>query len=323
MSHRLRIRTPSRLHFGLLGWGPEVVRQFGGVGLMIEAPGIELTAEPAAQWIAEGPLSSRVERIVSQLRERSAASGMNLNPAHIRVWRAPGEHLGLGVGTQLSLAVACAVLKLSGLDDPALSELALLTGRGVRSGVGLHGFYHGGLIVDGGRKHNSGIPPLLARLQFPSDWSVLIVQPERMGGLHGFDESQAFAKLPPISQSAGDILCRLVMLEILPAVLERDLIAFGSALGELQERVGAAFATAQGGVYATPRAAAIVNDLKNLGFSGAGQSSWGPTLYAFSDRPREEIESLAEKLRARFALERPSVFCTSAADEGAVVVSEL
>ena len=47
MSHRLYVRTPSRLHFGLLGWGPEVARQFGGIGLMIDSPGIELIAEPA------------------------------------------------------------------------------------------------------------------------------------------------------------------------------------------------------------------------------------------------------------------------------------
>jgi beta-RFAP synthase len=226
------------------------------------------------------------------------------------------------VGTQLSLAVARAVLKLARLDDRAPAELAHLTGRGSRSGVGLHGFHHGGLIVDGGRKHNADIPPLLARLRFPDDWSVLIVQPEGVGGLHGIDESQAFAKLPPISRSAGDSLCRLVLLEILPAVLEHDLNAFGSALGELQERVGAAFATAQGGVYATPHAADIVNELKNLGFAGAGQSSWGPTLYAFSERPRKEIDLLAEELRSRFALARSSVFCTKAANHGALL-SEL
>ncbi len=39
---RIRIRTASRLHFGLLGWGPEARRQFGGIGLMIDSPGIEL-----------------------------------------------------------------------------------------------------------------------------------------------------------------------------------------------------------------------------------------------------------------------------------------
>ena len=105
-------------------------------------------------------------------------------------------------------------------------------------------------------------------------------------------------------------------------MLEHDLEAFGAALGELQERVGAAFAPAQGGIYATPQAALIVNELKDLGFAGAGQSSWGPTLYAFSELPRDEIDRLAEELRSRFGLARSSVFCTRAANQGAVLEIE-
>jgi beta-ribofuranosylaminobenzene 5'-phosphate synthase len=89
----------------------------------------------------------------------------------------------------------------------------------------------------------------------------------------------------------------------------------------LQERVGAAFAPAQGGIYATPDAARMVDELKHLGFAGAGQSSWGPTLYAFSERPRAEIELLAEELRTRFAPAPLSIFCTRAANEGAVLSS--
>ena len=144
-----------------------------------------------------------------------------------------------------------------------------------------------------------------------------------MGGLHGVDEREAFAKLPPISRAAGDSLFRLIVRRVLPAVLEHDLNTFGAALCELQERVGAAFASAQGGIYATPHAARIVNELKELGFAGAGQSSWGPTLYAFSERPREEIDQLSEQLCTRFALARSSVFCTKAANEGTVLSCEL
>jgi beta-RFAP synthase len=160
-------------------------------------------------------------------------------------------------------------------------------------------------------------------MRFPDEWSVLIVQPEGVGGLHGIDEREAFAKLPPISRAEGDSLFRIVSLEVLPAVLKRDLHAFGAALGELQERVGAAFAPAQGGIYATPHAALIVNELNRLGFAGAGQSSWGPTLYGFSELPRDEIDRLADELRTRFALAQSSVFCTTAATEGAVLSCDL
>ena len=131
---RIRVRTPSRLHFGLLGWGPHRRRQFGGVGLMIDPPGIELIAEPATAWIAEGPLAVRVQSLLGQLRERIAETGATLPPVRIRVVSAPPEHVGFGVGTQLCLAVARAVFKLAGVAEPAIDELARLTGAAIGRG---------------------------------------------------------------------------------------------------------------------------------------------------------------------------------------------
>jgi len=199
----------------------------------------------------------------------------------------------------------------------SVDDLARLTGRGRRSGIGIHGFHQGGLIVDGGRRTEADIPPLLARLPFPEAWSILVVQPPDQRGLHGPDESRAFANLPPIAQDVTDSLCRLVMLEILPAVIECDLASFGAALGELQATVGACFASAQGGTYATSQASRIVNELKRLGFVGVGQSSWGPTLYAFSSRSKDAIKDSVERVRQRFGLDENAVFWTKADNQGA------
>ncbi len=58
---------------------------------------------------------------------------------------------------------------------------------------------------------------------------------------------RAFAELPPIAESLTERLCRIVMLGVLPAIVERDLAAFGAAIEELQAHVGASFAPAQGG----------------------------------------------------------------------------
>jgi beta-RFAP synthase len=319
-SPRLQIRTPSRLHFGLLGWGPEVRRQFGGVGLMIESPAIVLSVDSAPAWQIEGPLASRVERIVSELRGRVHEAGRAVPAMRIRIERAPAEHVGLGAGTQLSLAVATLVLRKAGMADWGVEELARLTGRGGRSGIGLHGFGHGGLIVDGGRKRRDEIPPLLARVPFPEEWSVLVVQPPGRRGLHGPDENRAFAELPPVTRDVADTLCRLVLLEILPAVHERDLASFGAALGELQAKVGACFAPAQGGIFTAAAAPAIIAELERLWFVGAGQSSWGPTLYAFRECAEDEKSALAQRLIRRFGLEPASVFWTKAVNHGARIL---
>jgi len=313
---RIRIQTPSRLHFGLLAWGPQSPRQFGGVGLMVEAPSLVLSAESARQWRAEGPLAGRALEVATGIASRLSADGIDVPPCHVRIERAPAEHVGLGVGTQLSLAVARALFAVSELPDPSVEELSALTGRGQRSGIGLHGFAHGGLIVDGGRRRPESAPPLLVRVGFPRDWAVLVIQPLGSPGLHGSDELRAFAGLPPIADRVTERLCRLVLLGLLPAVQERDLESFGVALTELQQQVGQCFATAQGGIYARPELAAIVADLRAQGLHGVGQSSWGPTLYAFSTRPPDERRRILEQTRTRFGLPADALLWTSASSVG-------
>src|SRR5262249_4413790 len=141
---RLLVRTPSRLHFGLLGWGPESARQFGGLGLMIEEPAIALTAELGSPPVIDGPLADRLHRIVRFVGNRLSEQGIPIRPIRIRIVEAPPEHVGLGVGTQLSLAVAAAIIRLAGAPLPSSGDLARLTSRGNRSGIGLHGFDRGG-----------------------------------------------------------------------------------------------------------------------------------------------------------------------------------
>ncbi len=77
-----------------------------------------------------------------------------------------------------------------------------------------------------------------------------------------------------------DALCRLILLGMLPALVERDCQVFGEALYEFNHRVGEAFAPAQGGVYAGPVVTGLVEWFRRQGVSGVGQSSWGPTVFA-------------------------------------------
>jgi beta-RFAP synthase len=289
---------------------------------MVEDPGIEIHCEPSPEWSIEGPLAGRVRDLVERLleqRRRDPARLPALAPTRIRVVSSAPEHAGLGVGTQLSLAVVQMLLELSGQPDPTLSELAALSGRGRRSGVGLHGFRHGGMIVDGGRRDDEHPPPLVARSRFPDNWSILLVQPPGPRGRHGAEEVQSFASIPPLADRVTERLCRLVLLGILPALAEHDLRAFGAAVSELQRHVGGAFASLQGGSFGSPISDSLVNELGRIGLVGAGQSSWGPTLYAFGTPLESEREATCQRIRERYGLDPASVCWTRAANHGAVL----
>src|SRR5262249_25766711 len=157
----IRVETGSRLHFGLFNlssddaWsnvdGDAVIpaRRFGGVGLMVESPGILLAAEPAKSWSASGPLSERALEFAR--RFSSSLVAQELPPHRFVIERAAPEHAGLGTGTQLGLAVAEVLAVSAGHPEWAVPELAARVGRGHRSGIGVHGYRHGGFIVDGGK----------------------------------------------------------------------------------------------------------------------------------------------------------------------------
>jgi beta-RFAP synthase len=114
-------------------------------------------------------------------------------------------------------------------------------------------------------------------------------------------------------------LCRLVLLGLLPALVERDLAVFGEALHELNRLVGEAFRHLQGGIYAHPEAADLVAFLRRQGIRGVGQSSWGPTLFAVVALGQAEHVAALLRERCSGAFTAGVVIVTSAANEGAEV----
>jgi beta-RFAP synthase len=329
-----RVRTASRLHFGLLSLEAEgaswpdrqgrpalPARRFGGVGLMVERPGVVLSVAAAPGWSAEGPLAERALALARRFATGLGAAGAGLPPQRLVVERAAPEHAGLGTGTQLGLAVGRALASAAGLACGA-AELAARVGRGARSALGVHGFECGGLLVDAGKGPAGGLAPLAARRDFPEGWRLVLALPGGPEGLHGAGEQQAFARLEGAgSRARTEALCRLVLLGLLPALAEADLEAFGEALYDFNARVGESFAPVQGGPYAGPRVQALVEHLRGQGVRGAGQSSWGPTVFAVvGDEGR--AEHLAGQVRGRFGLGPGEVWVTRACNQGAIEESE-
>jgi beta-ribofuranosylaminobenzene 5'-phosphate synthase len=295
-----RVTTGSRLHFGLLGPPPAGgERGFGGCGLMVEQLAVRVAIDPAATWSATGPAAERALAIARRVTDR---------PQRVVVDACPPEHTGLGVGTQLSLAVARAVRP-----DLPVDDLARLVGRGHRSAIGVHGFDRGGFLVDGGKRDIEALAPLVARAEFPADWRIVLLTPATSTEWHGDRERDVFAGL---GGQADDTLCRLMLLGMLPALAEHDLDAFGAALGEYNARAGEPFRAAQGGTYAGQHVAQLVAWLRTEGISGAGQSSWGPTVFAVvGDADR----AAAVERQARRTWPGVSTVVTAARNNGATI----
>ena len=116
--------------------------------------------------------------------------------------------------------------------------------------------------------------------------------------LHGTSETAAFASLPEFPQSKTAELCRRVLLGALPALAEHDFQTFTAAIGALQAEMGAYYASLQGGAYVSPLVASTLDWLGSLGLAGIGQSSWGPTGFAFI-ASEEAGRALLDEARAR------------------------
>jgi beta-RFAP synthase len=275
----VRIKTPSRLHLGMFDLAGSLGRRFGGIGVAVSRPAYVLEASRSDKLTATGPDSERALIFADRYLTTAGLSG----GARLEIKQAIPGHSGLGSGTKLGLTVALALAKLY---DQATEPYRLVQAvdRGRRSAVGLWTFFQGGLVVEGGRKTERGAPaPLLMRFPMPAHWTCVLAIPNHLIGLSGSAEAEAFARLSPSAAQAAEI-SHLVLMSLLPALVDQDLPEFGAAVTRLQQLVGQCFSPVQGGYYSHEVSAHLIETMLAAGAAGAGQSSWGPTVYGFVDR---------------------------------------
>jgi len=283
----IRVIAPARLHLGFLDLNGGLGRKFGSIGLSVNEPVTELSVRRMPSASARGFEQDRAARLVERFSKHFGLDGR----FGIEVHQAIPAHAGLGSGTQLALATGAALMRMAGspVDPRSLGELV---DRGARSAIGMASFTDGGFIIDGGRSDHDRAPPVIVRQAFPEDWRVLLVLDRTAVGVHGDRETRAFATLREFPSATAAHLCHLTLMRLLPGLVERDLKAFGDALTEIQDVVGSHFAGAQGGgIFSSRNVGKFVTRMGELGAAGLGQSSWGPTGFAFVDN-----EDAANKL---------------------------
>jgi beta-RFAP synthase len=287
----VEVVAPSRLHFGMFSFGNPDARQFGGVGVMVDEPGLKLRIAGAVQFVATGPLAERVEDLVERL-----AAGYPKPACRIDVIHAPPEHVGLGTGTQLSLAVAAGLQAFCGGAPLEALELANRAGRGQRSAIGTYGFLHGGLVVESGKLAGQTLAPLEYRVALPAAWRFVLILPREARGLSGEAEQAAFRQLPAVSAATSEALRGEVSAEMIPAADAGEFDRFSRSVWRFGRRAGECFAAVQGGSFAGPRVAELIEAVRATGVEGVGQSSWGPTVFAIVENAAAATR-LVERLR--------------------------
>ena len=317
------LRAPARLHLGFLDPSASLGRRYGSIGVVIEGfeTEVELSAALADRVTADTPEgAAQMDRASAYLRTLRGRSG-RADTLHLRLRQVLPAHGGFGSGTQLALAIARAFAQWHRL-DVSTPTLAHWVGRGLRSGIGIHGFDLGGLLVDGGPGADGWPAPLLSRIALPESWRIVVVQDEREHGLAGNDEKDALVVLDAMPAARAAEICHEVLMRVLPGAASAEFDVFARGVSRVQQVLGEYFAPVQNGRAYTSAAVGRLMDW--IGASGhraaLGQSSWGPTGFAIVES-QAHAQALVAAARAAGLIEHGLVsHIVAARNRGAEIV---
>lgn len=315
----LEVRTGSRLHFGLLELAEGQPLRYGGLGLMVELPSLLIRIHTG---INDGRTDDDLsERIHAVLRQRSVL-GVHSIPdgVHVELLTPIRIHSGLGFGTQFACAVATGLELFSQLQNAHLqvssewhilhetigfgqslevAQLAAWSGRGRRSSIGLHGFLHGGLILDRGHAQSSAVDVeeacaaeassqpstrsiATSGLILPIDWRAVLIIPRDANRISGPRECELLDAASVYPNAQRDRMYMLAQQCLDYSTGAGDFAGFVDSIDQYTLLAAQLFVNVQGGLYGGSAIARAVESAKQCGLSGVGQSSWGPTVFGFA-----------------------------------------
>ncbi|MBR5504599.1 MAG: hypothetical protein IKV87_09210, partial [Methanobrevibacter sp.] len=301
---------PSRLHMSLIDLNGSYKRIDGGIGLALSDPQFVLESQETnekgytlefADDIREDSREECIEKIPKAAEKIAELCDIE-SGFHFKVLEAYRPHSGLGSGTQISVCTAHLMTATAGLEFSS-RELSAMVGRGGTSGIGTFAHDLGGFIVDGGHslEEKPGFLPssaskakpatLIARYEFPEEWNILLAMPEVEETMHDQEEVNVFQTYCPIPKTEVEQVSHLILMNLLPFLLEKDIVNFGWAIKELQ-KVGFNKLEHSLDAHYLP----TMQALDDAGAYGTGISSFGPTLYTVFDDNNKDIVKAAEDI---------------------------
>lgn len=298
------------------------LRSYGGAGFCITEPKtkVRIQSSTSQDIVGLAGLDAAARTSVRDLVD-SLSKIRPENPFSLTIEAFAPQHVGFGSKTSLLLSIiaaANAYLKLR----LTRGEMQRLSGRGGASGVGVHAFFRGGVICDGGHATQARLlpssggrpiepPPLLARLRFPPEWRALLLLPRERGPA-GETEREFFAQNTPIPADEALQTIAALYHGILPAIRTGDLELLAEALARIHSMGFKRREVA----FRGPAVAALLGELQKRRLA-AGMSSMGPLVYVIATQTDERALHYAEELARACGVETLGV--VAGANEGHVL----
>lgn len=295
------IKTPSRVHITLIDLNGKLGRIDGGIGIALENPCFKIKFKESKRFeiSASKELEERIRRIKQRFFDYFSKKEKKELKDNLRISVIESylQHVGLGSGTQLALAVAKAFSDFNKI-EASIRELAISTKRGGTSGIGVAAFEAGGFIMDAGHtiKEKPEFLPssaseakpanVIARYDFPWELLVLIPQGKKV---YEKREVSIFKKYCPIKITEVRKLCHIILMKALPSLLDRDIESFGESINEIQKT---GFKKIEVSLQSR-EVKRILKICQRYSF-GAGLSSFGPSIYCIGfdeEKIRDKVEN--------------------------------
>ena len=303
----MKIKLRPRLHVGLISMHIGGLRKNGGVGFSVSGPcGIlEMEKSPRFDFedLRDNPLvTEEVSKFSMLIDSVVELHGLDSN-IHVKLSGDISSHVGMGAGTGIRLAMLEGLFRLNTF-DVTRKNLVKLSKRGGTSGVGINTYFTGGLVLDLGiRDDGMGFAPsskatsrskpiTLPSLPMP-DWPLCMCVPKFICPKTQKEEVEFFTRMTQITSHESYEVAYQSLFGIYASVIDRDFKTFCEAVDGIQQH---GWKKEEWRNYGTSLYA-LESQLRNLGATGVGMSSFGPMLYCFADHASlDTIVSLQDSM---------------------------
>ena len=302
----MKIYPPSRLHLSLISMQESGGRINGGIGFAIQEPKLSIQVKSSNTLSIQDSRNHGLEpQAISRLEEVLQIVGKKYGfqkSISVHISGDASAHHSFGTGTAIRLACLEAMF-IANNKGYTNDELISLSGRGGTSGIGIHTYFQGGLVLDLGRKNtgealqpssqnSKSIKPLLFQQVTMPDWDIGVCFPSHIASLNEKEEKAFFKATCPIPESEAYKAMYHAVSGVYAAVCEHDKGAFEVAIKALQE---CAWKKAERNQHGEALAT-LEEQLYFHGASTVGMSSLGPCLFFLSNDMDKALVKMKESI---------------------------